>query len=324
MATTGVLLLGFGGPDSLDAVRPFMCNLMDREPSDQLVESVCKRYLSIGGSSPLPMIAANIAAGLESRLAASGKQVPVRVGMRYWHPFIEDSFTELVQMGCDRIVTVSLSPFESKAASGAYREAIDAMVADHPGVEIVEAPLISTLEAFNHYMAGATAVSIEDLEPNEGAIVVFTAHSLPESDLQPNDPYEIGLRKTAQTVAEKLGMAVGHPDAGASLFKEFRAYGSTEYPRAWFLVYQSKGQRPGAWLEPDLEALIDAAADSEVKALVVVPIGFLTDHMETLYDLDIVAADRAYTAGLEWMRAPVANDADAVLDGIAESVGELV
>lgn len=324
MPTTGVLLLGFGGPDSLDAVQPFMCNLMDREPSDMLVESVCRRYLAIGGASPLPGIAASIAAGLETRLADSGTPVPVRVGMRYWHPFIEDSFAELVELGCGRIITVSLSPFESKAASGAYREAIAAVAAHHPDLEIIEAPLVSELDAFIDYMAGSTAVSIEDVEPNEGAIVVFTAHSLPEADLEADDPYVTGLQNTAQLIAEKLGMSPGTPGAGASMFKEFTAYGSVAAPRAWFLVYQSKGQRPGAWLEPDLEALIDAAADSDVRALVVVPIGFLTDHMETLYDLDIVAADCALTAGVEWMRAPVINDADVVLDAIAESIGKLL
>jgi ferrochelatase len=324
MASTGVLLLGFGGPDSLDAVRPFMCNLMDREPSDQLVESVCRRYLAIGGSSPLPQIAADIAAGLETRLAENGTPVPVRIGMRYWHPFIEDSIAELVDLGRDRIVTVSLSPFESKAASGAYREAIDAVAGTYPGLEIVEAPLVSELDSFIDFMAGGAAVAIEDVEPNEGAILAFTAHSLPESDLEVDDPYVIGLQKTAQAVAEKLGMALGHPDAGNPLFSEFTAYGTAAAPRAWFLVYQSKGQRPGAWLEPDLDELIDAVAASQASSIVVVPIGFLTDHMETLYDLDIVAADRALTAGVEWMRAPVVNDAEVVLDEIAEMVGNLL
>ena len=119
-------------------------------------------------------------------------------------------------------------------------------------------------------------------------------------------------------------MGEGRQDAGGAIFSDFRAFGSDEPPRAWFLVYQSKGQRPGAWLEPDLDALIDAAAASKVQALVVTPIGFLTDHMETLYDLDIVAADRTLTADLEWMRAPVINEAPQVLDAIADSLGELL
>ena len=324
MATTGVLLLGFGGPDSLDAVRPFMCNLMDREPSDELVSKVCMRYLAIGGASPLPLIAAEMASGLETRLADRGHPVPVRVGMRYWHPFIDVAFRELLELGCDRIVTVSLSPFESKAASGAYREALEVVRASHPGIEIVEAPLVSELEAFVDFMAGGTAVAIEDIEPSEGAIVVFTAHSLPEADLEDDDPYVEGLQRTAQAIATKLGMGEGRKGAGEAVFGDFRAFGSDEPPRAWFLVYQSKGQRPGAWLEPNLDELIDAAAASEVKALVVTPIGFLTDHMETLYDLDIVAADRALLADLEWMRSPVINEAPQVLDAIADSLGELL
>jgi len=313
MATTGVLLLGFGGPDSLAAVRPFMCNLMDREPSDELVSKVCMRYLAIGGASPLPLIAAEMASGLESRLTDRGHPAPVRVGMRYWHPFIDVAFAELLELGCDRIVTLSLSPFESKAASGAYREALEAERVAHPEIEIVEAPLVSDLDAFVDYMAGGTAVAIEDIEPSEGAIVVFTAHSLPEADLQDDDPYVEGLQRTASAIATKLGMNEGRPDAGGALFSDFRAFGSDEPPRAWFLVYQSKGQRPGAWLEPDLDALIDAAAASEVKALVVTPIGFMTDHMETLYDLDIVAADRALPSDLDWMRAPLLHGGPQVL-----------
>lgn len=324
MSPTGVVLLGFGGPESLDDVQPFMCNLMDREPSDELVERVCRRYLAIGGASPLPGIAAAIANGLEERLVAAGHAVPVRVGMRYWHPFITDTLSELVAQGCDRIVTVSLSPFESKAASGAYREAIEAFAAENASVEFVEAPLISDTDEYVQFFARSTAVAITDLEPDEGAIVVFTAHSLPLDDLVDNDPYEAGLQKTAQAVAAMLGLAHGRPDVGDKMLAGFSAFGAAEPPRAWFMAYQSKGARPGGWLEPDLDALIDAAAASEVKALVVVPIGFMTDHMETLYDLDIVAAGKALDNDLEFMRAAVPNDDVGILDAMADLIAPLV
>jgi ferrochelatase len=324
MSRTGVLLLGFGGPESIDSVRPFMCNLMDREPSDELVETVCRRYLAIGGGSPLPEIAQSIAEGLEERLGQKGKPAPVRVGMRYWHPFIADAVAELMELGCDRIVTYSLSPFESKAASGAYREAIEAVVAEHGHLEIVEAPLLSTNEEFADYFAGSTAVAIEDLEPNDGAIVVFTAHSLPLADLVDNDPYVLGLEDVAQQIAEKLGMARGHPDAGTSKLGGFSALGTTEHPRAWFLAYQSKGARQGGWLGPQLDDLIPAVAASNYNAIVVVPIGFTTDHMETLYDLDIVAAGAALDADVEFMRAKVPNDDPRILDAITEVVAPLI
>jgi ferrochelatase len=324
MPRTGVLLLGFGGPESIDAVRPFMCNLMDREPTDELVDAVCMRYLSIGGGSPLPGIAANIAAGLEERLGQMGSPVPVRVGMRYWHPFIADGVAELMGLGCDRIVTVSLSPFESKAASGAYREAIEAVIAGHKHLEIVEAPLLSKSQEFVDFFAGSTAVALQDLEPNEGAIVVFTAHSLPVADLVEDDPYVLGLEEVAQEVAKELGMALGHPGAGSETLEGFEALGSTAHPRAWFLAYQSKGARPGGWLGPQLDDLIPAVAASEYNAMVVVPIGFATDHMETLYDIDIVAAGAALDADVEFMRAKVPNDDPRILDAIVGAIAPLI
>jgi len=316
--------MGFGGPETLDAVRPFMCNLMDREPSDELVEAVCRRYLAIGGGSPLIEIAAAIAAGLEERLASKGDSVPVRVGMRYSPPFISEAVADLMASGCDRIVTYSLSPFESKAASGAYREAVEAVAAEHGHLEIVEAPLLSKSPEFIEWFAGSAAFALSELKPSDGIVVAFTAHSLPEADLVENDPYVEGLETTAQAVAEMLGMGLGFPGAGAATLGSFRAFGTTAHPRAWFLVYQSKGARPGEWLSPQLEDLVDAVADSDYPGLVVVPIGFATDHMETLYDLDIVAAGAAFDADLAFKRAAVPNDDPRILDAIAAMIEPLI
>ena len=324
MPRSGVLLLGFGGPDSIDAVGPFMCNLMGREPSDELLQRVCRRYLTIGGSSPLPAIAASIGEKLQSALAEQGLDVPVDVGMRYWHPYIDEALARLKAAECERVVTVSLSPFESKVASDAYREAVREAAESLGGLEIVEAPLVSELPEFVDYLAGGTAVAITDLEPNEGAIIAFTAHSLPLEDLREEDPYVSGLERTAQALAEKLGLGIGFEGAGSSMFESFRAFGTGERPRAWYLVYQSKGQKPGEWLEPDLDGLIDACIAAEIPAIVVCPIGFVTDHMETLYDLDVVAADKALSADVEFMRAPVPNDDDGFVAAIARSVAELV
>lgn len=321
MSRTGVLLLGFGGPESVDAVRPFMCNLMDREPSDQLVEAVCKRYVAIGGGSPLPGIAASMAAGVQERLAE--KDVPVRVGMRYAPPFIVDSVAELMELGCDRIVTYSLSPFESKAASGAFREAIDLVAADHGHLEIVEAPLLSLSPAFAGFFARSTAAATASLTPDAAAMVAFTAHSLPVADLVDNDPYVEGLEHVAQEVAEKLGLAAGHAAPAGLTVGEFSAFGTNAGPTPWCLVFQSKGARPGEWLGPQLDDLI-AVVGSEFSALVVAPIGFATDHMETLYDIDIVAAGSAADAGLEFARAAVPNDDPLVLDAIASVVETLI
>jgi len=320
---TGVLLTGFGGPDSLDAVRPFMCNLMGREPSDELVERVRRRYLAIGGSSPLVEIATEIAQGIEGELDELGSPMPVVVGMRYWDPYIVDALAHLKDKGCEKVITVSLSPFESKVAHGAYREAIEEAAGSLGGLTIVEAPLVSTLGEYAAFFAGSVAVSLTDLEPNEGIIIVFTAHSLPETDLIADDPYVVGLRQTANSVALGLGLNEGHLSPFAML-GGLEAFGSAEQPRAWFLAYQSKGNKPGGWLGPDVEDIIAAVAGSQVKGLVVCPIGFMTDHMETLYDLDIVAAGKALDADLEFVRAVVPNAHPTLLRQIAESVAKLV
>lgn len=312
--------MGFGGPDSIEAVGPFMCNLMGREPSEELVERVCRRYLAIGGRSPLTDIAIAIAGRLAESLAEQGDPMPVAVGMRYWDPFIEDAIASLVEQGCERIVLVSLSPFESKVASGAYRQAVEQAAERFGSIEFVEAPLISEIPEFIDFLAGSTSVTLSDIEPADNVILAFTAHSLPESDLTDDDPYVAGLRGTADKLAATLGLVNGREEAGEGVFKEFRAYGADVEPRAWFLVYQSKGNKPGAWLGPDLDELIDAAAETAVSAIVVVPIGFATDHMETLYDLDVLAADRALSADLEFARAPVPNDHDLLIAGLSRAV----
>jgi protoporphyrin/coproporphyrin ferrochelatase len=324
MARTGVLLLGFGGPDSIESVEPFMCNLMGRVPSPELVQRICGNYDRIGGKSPLVDIATDIAEGLRAHLAEYGRDVPVRVGMRYWHPYITDSMRELAGAGCERIVTVSLSPFESEVASGAYRVAIEEALESLPGVDVVEAPLASELPAFADFMAESTLVALSGLADDDGALVAFTAHSLPEADLVENDPYVGGLEAIAQGVASRLGWSVGAEGAGQPLLAGFSAFGSVEGPQPWLMVYQSKGARPGAWLEPSLEDLIGVAAAAGVKSLVVTPIGFMTDHMETLFDLDIVAATKAAQAGLAFVRAPVPNDDELVVAALAEAVAKLV
>jgi ferrochelatase len=226
--------------------------------------------------------------------------------------------------GCERIVTVSLSPFESKVASGAYRVAIEEAVAELGELEIVEAPLISELPEFADFLAESTLVALSGLAPEQDALVAFTAHSLPESDLREGDPYVAGLEATADAIAERLGWSRGSEGAGAPLLSGLEAFGAVEGKQPWLLVYQSKGARPGAWLEPMLDELIEAAGAASVDALVVCPIGFMTDHMETLFDLDTVAATKAAEAGLVFLRAPVPNDDELVVHALAQAVAKLV
>lgn len=317
MSRTGVLLMGFGGPDSLEAVGPFMCNLMGREPSAELVERVQARYDSIGGASPLPEIASQIAQALERELADKGRDAPVRVGMAYWHPFVAEGLGELRALGVDRVVTISLSPFESKAATGACRDAVSA---EAGGLEVVEAPMAGTLASFVEAHAAALRNA---LAGGRGpSVVVFTAHSLPVADLAEDDEYVAGLRRTADAIAESLGWASG-VDGGGTV-GPISTYGTTAGRQPWLLAYQSKGQRPGEWLGPELDDIIDAAAQEGVRSIVVSPIGFVTDHMETLYDLDIVAASRAEKSGISFVRSQVPNADSALVAEMAAKLDSLI
>lgn len=320
---TGVLVTGYGGPDSLDAIGPFMTNLMGKEPSPELLERVTRRYLAIGGASPLNEIARKIAEAINEALVESGTSVPVAMGMAYWDPYIGGALRALKNEGCDRVLAVSLSAFESRIAHGTYRRHMEEAAREIGGLEIVEVPLVSEFDEYSLFFASSVAVALQDIEPNEGIILVFSAHSLPHGDLVDDDPYISGLRRVANSVALKLGLSEG-ADAASPLLGGLETFGSSEPPRPWFLAYQSKGNRPGEWLGPDLDDIIEAVAGTEVKGMVVCPIGFMTDHMETMYDLDIAAAGKALDADLEFVRAPVPNEHPMVIDAIAKKIIDMI
>jgi ferrochelatase len=324
---TAVLIVGFGGPDSLESVRPFMCNLTGREPSDAAVDQVCMHYLSIGGQSPLLEIAESMAAALSEHLAKQTcEEVPVLVGMRYSSPTISDAVSSMTRAGVDRIVLCPLSPFESRVTHGAYRTALADALSEYPNVEVVEAPPIGTLEAFSEIVAASAISSLERLEATDGSVVVFTAHSLPLSDLAPDDPYVGGLKNVLDRVAEYLGWQAGREGAGEPLLPGIRTFGSVEPgSQPWVLAYQSKGMRPGEWLGPDAEAVVEAAAHTaRITSIVAVPVGFVTDHLETLYDLDIELADCVLGLGMEFVRGPVANDHEHLIRALAEVITPLL
>lgn len=322
---TAVMIVGFGGPDCLDAVRPFMCNLMGCEPSDELVDRVRLRYMAIGGASPLPAIAFEMAQALEARLTHDGHEVPVVLGMRYWPPFIGDTLRGLHHHGFRRVIVVSLSPFESKVSTGAYREAFDEVLPELEGMELVETPPLHELHGFQALHVAGAAEALTEIKDHKPLLLVFTAHSLPMEDLDAESTYVTDLRRFVDGVQTVLGMDQARElDGTDPRLPGISTYGSLEEPQPWVFAYQSKGNRPGEWLGPDLDDVIDAAIEGGYKAVAVAPVGFATDHMETLYDLDVVTADKVLKADLEFARAPVPN-ADLLLIGsLAEAVVPLL
>jgi len=322
---TAVMLVGFGGPDCIESVRPFMCNLMGCEPSDELVARVERRYLTIGGASPLPAIAQQMANALEAKLAEEGHRVPVVLGMRYWPPLIGDTLRGLYHHGFRRVVTVSLSPFESKVATGAYREAFDEVLPELEDLELIEAPPLHTLSGFGGLHVGGVAEALTEVKDHQPALLIFTAHSLPVSDVDEDDRYVSGLRAFVDRMVGVLQMEPGvELDGTDQRLAGIATYGSLDEPQPWVIAFQSKGNRPCEWLGPDVDDVVDAAIAGGFKAIVVGPVGFATDHMETLYDLDVVLAGKVLDSGIEFARAPVPNADELLVGSIADAIAPLL
>lgn len=321
MPRTGVLIAGFGGPDSIEAVGPFMCNLMGREPSDALLARICEHYERIGGSSPLVGIARELALRVAEALAANGHDVPVEVGMRYWDPFIDDAVAALAAAGVEHVVMVTLSPFETQVTHGEYRIALEDALAAIPGLTAEEMPLLSALPAFAALHAEGAATALAGLA-SASAPVVFSAHSLPVADAAADPAYVDGLRAVADAVAGFLGLAA--PGAECEPLPGVSAYGNAGGPRPWLLAYQSQGARGGQWLGPATADAVSAAAAAGHTGVAVVPVAFATDHMETLYDIDIVAAEAARGAGIAFARSAVPNAHPRLAADIAAVVGERI
>lgn len=348
MSRQGVLLVAFGCADCLDAVEPFMCSLMGREAPAAAVDAAKRRYLAIGGSSPLPAIAEALASQLERELSGLPRgedvdddedeglglstpkshrlpdakvRIPVEVGMRHSEPSIERAIARLATRGVTDLVWVSLSPFDAEATIGSYRREVERAAAARGIERVSEAgsyhhsdPFVAAhAEALNEQLHGI------DILQNR-VIVVFTAHSLPVADIEADPTYVAQLQETAAAVA--AGTGLGDP-SGFEALPGIEAYGGPGVTAPWLLAFQSKG-RSGEWLGPDLDEVIDSAAVNGYAAVIVCPIGFATDHLETLYDIDVMAADRTLLADMEFARSTVPNDGPHMVAALAGAVRPLL
>jgi ferrochelatase len=349
MARTGVLLTAFGGPGDLGEVESFMRSITGVDPTDEMLTETRRKYLTIGGFSPLPAMAERIAAQLERSLndlergvaedddggtlgmwsgsMASVRtqeevRIPVEVGMLHSEPSIASSVARLVDRGVRQIVHVSLSPFEAAATTGAYREAIENALQSHPGIRLVESAFYHRSDGFVSLYADNLSEALHDVDilANK-AMVVFTAHSLPVADVEADPSYVAQLRETAAAVA--AGAGLGDP-SGFDAVEGIDAFGGPGVTAPWLLAFQSKGRRGGEWIGPDLGEVIDAAIEAGYAAVVVCPIGFAVDHMETLYDLDVAVADRLLSADREFARVPAPNGDARMIEALASAVQKVL
>ena len=299
-----VLLISFGGPQGRADIRPFLRNVLrGRRIPDARFEAVVGHYERFEGVSPLTAITLSQAAGLRARLAADGPPVPVYVGMRNWHPFLEDTLAEMAQAGVRRALAVPLAAHHSYSSCGQYKQ--NAATARHwlrsargCDIELTYPPGWHAHPGF----VGANARHIEQalaqLTPprRDHARLVFTAHSIPRS-MADESRYETELRESARLIAGELGRS------------------------DWALVYQSRSGRPtDPWLEPDVCDYLRAEHARGLAAVVLCPLGFVADHVEVLYDLDAEAGEVCDAIGLEMRRASAVNDHPLFLDALADVV----
>jgi ferrochelatase len=300
-AVDAVLLIAFGGPERPEDVRPFLQIVTaGRAIPPARLEEVAHHYDLMGGRSPLNTLTHAQAEGLRAVLATEGRATPIWVGMRNWHPFLHETLAEMKDRGCRRALGIILSSLQTEASWSRY--VVDVAAArekvgpDSP--EVVYAPPWSDHPRFIEAMADRARSALAGIEParRADARLVFTAHSVPVA-MAAGSPYAAQLEAAARAIASALGRS------------------------AWSVAYQSRSGSPrDPWLEPDVGDVIRALARDGAHDVVVVPVGFVCDHVEVLYDLDVEAKAVAESCRLGFHRAAAANDHPAFLAMLADLV----
>jgi ferrochelatase len=303
MTTDAVLLMAYGSPDSLDQVEAYYTDIRrGSPPPPHLLQELLERYRAIGGGSPLSRIVEEQRAALQDELAARGLPWPVYAAMRHIAPRIADVVATMADDGVERFVAIALAPHASSNAAG-YRRAVDgalaAIGASAPDVTYVDS--WHAQPRFIESLALTTREALDRFADPNAVTVVFTAHSLPARVVAEGDVYPAQLAATAALVARELGI-------------ERTAF-----------AYQSAGRTGEPWLGPDLLDEIRRLAAEGVTELVVRPVGFVADHLEVLYDIDIEAQAVAREAGVRLERARSLNTHPAFIAGLADiAVGALL
>lgn len=297
--TTAVLLMAYGTPRHPEEIEAYYTDIRrGRPPTPEALADLVARYDAIGGISPLAQLTE---AQRDALQAALDERAPdtyrVDLGLKHADPKIEEATEALLTDGVERIVGLVLAPHYSSYSIGQYLGRARA-VAEPAGVPVGGVDSWATEPTFIDFISADLERRLEAVPT--GSRVLFTAHSLPQRIIDGGDPYPDELRATAVAVAERLGLEEG---------------------RDWSIAWQSAGRTPEPWIGPDILEVIDSLADEgSVPGVVVSAVGFVADHLEVLYDLDIEAANRAAARGLAFARTACVNDDAAVMGALADRV----
>jgi ferrochelatase len=298
-----ILVVSFGGPEGIDDVMPFLENVTrGRGVPRERLEEVAHHYERFSGCSPINDQNRALIEALRRELCAHGIDLPIYFGNRNWHPLLPDTLREMADAGVERALALVTSGFSSYSSCRQYRENIAAAQA---GVG-ADAPEVLKLRMFYNHPGFVTA-NVELLrgalgkvpvELRERAHVAFTAHSIPVA-MARRSRYESQLAEAARLVAERAGI------------------------RDYRVVYQSRSGSPRVpWLEPDIRDHLRELRQSGVEDVLVIPIGFLSDHMEVIYDLDVEARETATELGLNFIRVPTVGTHPAFVSMLRSLVEE--
>lgn len=305
MSYDAVLIVTFGGPNQMEDVLPFLENVLRGKnvPRERMLE-VAHHYELFNGKSPINEQNAELKIALEARMQSHAPKCPVYIGNRNWHPYLEDTLREMQKNGVRRALAFVASGYSCYSGCRQYREDVqrarEAIGADAPEVDKIRVfynhPLFVQANAENI----AASFDRIPVEARSTTPLIFTAHSIP-SAMATKCRYEVQLQEAARLVAESLG----HEN--------------------WQLVYQSRSGPPHQpWLEPDVCDVIRNLADQGVRHVVSSPIGFTSDHMEVLFDLDTEAADLCKELGIQFERAHAAGHHPLFVEMVHDLIAERI
>jgi ferrochelatase len=302
MTSVAVLLMAYGTPDSVDDIEPYLTDIRrGRKPTPEAVEELKGRYLRIGGKSPLLEITRAQASALEKQLLSRGVRTRVYIGMRHWHPYIQEVVPQILSDGFDRIVGLVLAPHYSQISIGGYKRALQDALAStgRLNADFIESWHDHPL--FHRAVKERIENALTDFNEPERVDLLFTAHSLPERILSMKDPYPTQLADSCRSVAELVGR------------------------KNWSFAYQSAGQTDEKWLGPDLiEYLRDLQPSRRPAGVLVVPIGFVADHLEILYDIDLEAQEFAKTIDLNLKRTESLNTSPTFISALTDVINKRI
>ncbi len=295
----GVLVMAYGGPDSLDEIPGYLADIRSGRPTpSHVLDEITANYRSIGGRSPLLEVSRRQVDALAERL---GDRYRCYLGMRHWSPWIEEVVGTMVDDGITHAVGLVLAPHFSAMSVARYQQSVaDGLDLYRGRIELEHVASYHDAPGLVEAFAGRVAEGLARWPEGErGRVhVVFSAHSLPERVLSTGDPYAEQCLETARLVAARAGIPA----------------------ERWSWSFQSAGRTPERWAGPDLRDHLEELAARDVHDVVVVPVGFVSDHVELLLDVDVRAREVAEGLGIRLERPPALNEEPVFVEALAELV----